>query len=65
MVQLVEVEEQVQEVDNYYNSETDILPFRKDLTEHYLENGRGSRTPEGFIDFDAVVAIQSSKHRPI
>ena len=36
---------------NYYNSETDILPFRKDLTEHYLENGRGSRTPEGFIDF--------------
>ena len=38
---------------NYYNSETDILPFRKDLTEHYLENGRGSRTPEGFIDFDS------------
>ena len=42
---------------NYYNSETDILPFRKDLTEHYLENGRGSRTPEGFIDFDAVSCI--------
>jgi hypothetical protein len=26
---------------NYYNSETDILPYRKDLTTHYLENGRG------------------------
>ena len=45
---------------NYYNSETDILPFRKDLTEHYLENGRGSRTADGFIDYDAVVAFQTS-----
>jgi outer membrane cobalamin receptor len=41
---------------NYRNATSDILPFRKDLTEHYLENGRGARTPEGFIDFDAVVA---------
>ena len=49
---------------NYYNSETDILPFRKDLTEHYLENGRGSRTPEGFIDFDAVVAFNQSNTDP-
>ena len=40
----VEVEEQDPRGRNYYNSETDILPFRKDLTEHYLENGRGSRT---------------------
>jgi outer membrane cobalamin receptor len=45
---------------NYYNSETDILPFRKDLTEHYLENGRGSRTPDGFIDFDAIVAYNQA-----
>ena len=49
---------------NYYNSETDILPFRKDLTEHYLENGRGSRTPEGFIDFDAVVAYNQANTDP-
>jgi len=49
---------------NYYNSETDILPFRKDLTEHYLENGRGSRTAEGFIDFDAVVAFNKSNTDP-
>ena len=49
---------------NYYNSETDILPFRKDLTEHYLENGRGSRTAEGFIDFDAVVAYNQANTDP-
>ncbi len=42
---------------NYYNSATDILPFRKDLTEHYLENGNGSRDSiTGAIDFDAIVA---------
>jgi len=45
---------------NYYNAETDILPYKKDLTEHYLENGRGSRTPEGFIDFDAIVAYNQA-----
>ena len=49
---------------NYYNSETDILPFRKDLTEHYLQNGRGSRTPEGFIDYDAVVAYNQANTDP-
>ncbi|MDA8919454.1 TonB-dependent receptor [bacterium] len=41
---------------NFRNATSDILPFRKDLTEHYLENGRGSRDANGFIDFDAVVA---------
>ena len=41
---------------NYRAGASDILPFRKDLTEHYLENGRGSRDANGFIDFDAVVA---------
>jgi outer membrane receptor protein involved in Fe transport len=41
---------------NYRNGVSDILPFRKDLTEHYLENGRGSRDANGFIDFDAIVA---------
>jgi len=42
---------------NYYrNGVTNILPYRVDLTEHYLEDGLGARTAEGFIDFDAVVA---------
>ena len=45
---------------NYRASATDILPFRKDLTEHYLENGRGSRDANGFIDFDAIVAANQS-----
>ena len=40
---------------NYYNSATDILPYRKDLTEHYTENGKGSRDSDGFINFDALV----------
>src|SRR6056300_695530 len=45
---------------NYRASATDILPFRKDLTEHYLENGRGSRDENGFIDFDAIVAANQA-----
>ena len=40
---------------NYYNSATDILPYRKDLTEHYNENGRGARDSDGFINFNALV----------
>ena len=36
------------------------MPFRKDLTEHYLENGNGSRNADGSIDFDAVVAHNQS-----
>ena len=45
---------------NYRNGVTDILPFRKDLTEHYLENGRGSRNADGSINFDAIVANNQS-----
>src|SRR6056300_1108701 len=45
---------------NYRNGDMDILPFRKDLTEHYLENGRGTRDANGFIDFDAIVAANQS-----
>ena len=41
---------------NYRNSTLDILPFQKDLTSHYLENGRGARDANGFINFDALVA---------
>ncbi len=41
---------------NYRNSTLDILPFNKDLTEHYLEDGRGARDANGFINYDALVA---------
>jgi len=49
---------------NYRNSTLDLLPFRKDLTEHYLENGRGARLANGFIDFDAVVAANQQQPSP-
>ena len=44
---------------NYFASDIDLLPFRKDLTEHYLEDGRGARNADGTINFDAVVAHNS------
>ena len=49
---------------NFRNATSDILPFRKDLTEHYLENGRGARNPDGTINFDAVVANNQSTTDP-
>jgi len=44
---------------NYYEGSIDMLPFRKDLTEHYLENGRGTRDANGFINYDAVISHNS------
>ena len=44
---------------NYYEGSIDMLPFRKDLTEHYLENGRGTRNEDGTINYDAVVSHNS------
>ena len=41
---------------NYRVAAIDYLPFRKDLTEHYIENGRGTRDANGFINYDAAVA---------
>jgi outer membrane cobalamin receptor len=49
---------------NYRNATSDILPFRKDLTEHYLENGRGSRNPDGTINYDAIVAHNQQAAQP-
>ena len=46
------------------SSTTDILPFRKDLTEHYQEDGRGARDANGFINFDAVVQANRSTTSP-
>ena len=36
-----------------------MLPYRKDLTEHYSEDGRGTRNLDGSINYDAVVAHNS------
>ena len=40
---------------NFRAEASDILPYRKDLTEHYLEGGRGSRNADGSINFDAII----------
>ena len=44
---------------NYYEGSIDMLPFRKDLTEHYLEDGKGTRNADGTINYDAVVSHNS------
>lgn len=50
---------------NYFrNSVTNTLPYQKDLTEHYLEDGNGARDANGFVDFDAVVAENISSTSP-
>lgn len=40
---------------NFRAGDIDMYPFNIDLTQHYLENGRGTRLPDGTIDFNAVV----------
>ena len=49
---------------NFRNSTSDSLPYRKDLTEHYLENGKGSRNTDGSINFDAIVAHNQTSAQP-
>lgn len=41
----------------FFSSDLDILPFRKDLTEHWLEDGRGPRNDDGTLNFDRVVQL--------
>ena len=45
---------------NFRNADMDFFPFNKDLTEHYLDGGRGTRDENGFINFDAAVAANQS-----
>lgn len=49
---------------NFRNGDIDMYPFNIDLTQHYLENGRGTRLPNGQIDFDAVVETNRSTTSP-
>lgn len=49
---------------NFRNGDIDMYPFNIDLTRHYLENGRGTRLPNGHIDFDAVVASNRATTGP-
>jgi len=49
---------------NFRASSIDMYPFNKDLTTHYLENGRGTRDANGFVDFNAVIAHNQSSAQP-
>ncbi|WP_439130787.1 TonB-dependent receptor [Polaribacter sp.] len=49
---------------NFRNATLDILPFNRDLTEHYNENGRGARNADGTINFDALVAENRASTSP-
>ena len=49
---------------NFRNSTIDYFPFRKDLTEHYTEGGRGTRDANGFINYDAAIAHNQSSAQP-
>jgi len=49
---------------NFRNSAIDFYPFNIDLTTHYLENGKGTRDENGFIDFDAAVSTNQSSTTP-
>lgn len=42
---------------NYRNGAIDILPYQKDLYEHWIENGRGPRNEKNFIDFNQVISV--------
>jgi len=52
---------------NFRNQDIDILPFRRDLTSHYIddEDGpHGPRNADGFIDFDQVVSVNQQTTMP-
>ena len=42
---------------NFRNSDINYYPFRKDLTEHVIEDGIDNRDEDGFINFDNAVAV--------
>jgi len=51
---------------NFRNNDINLYPFRTDLTEHLLEDGRGaaSRNPDGSINFDNVIAVNQNTTSP-
>ena len=51
---------------NFRNGDIDLFPFRLDLTEHLLDNGRGaaSRNADYSIDFDNVMDVNRSTTSP-
>jgi hypothetical protein len=49
---------------NFRNSDIDMYPYNKDLYEHYVVEGNGTRDENGFIDFDAVISTNQTTTDP-
>ncbi len=49
---------------NFRNAAIDFYPFNIDLTEHYLNRGRGTRDANGFIDFDTAIQVNRNSTSP-
>jgi outer membrane cobalamin receptor len=50
----------------FRNSDMNVLPYRKDLYEHWMEDSTGiaSRNADGTIDFDNIVSLNQSTTDP-
>jgi len=51
---------------NFRNNDMNVLPFRKDLYQHLIEENAGevSRNEDGTIDYDNIVALNRSTTNP-
>ena len=49
---------------NFRSANIDMYPYNIDLTEQYLNRGRGTRDADGFVNFDAVVAHNRASAQP-
>jgi outer membrane cobalamin receptor len=49
---------------NFRNADIDMYPFNIDLYEHYVNRGRGTRLPNGYIDYDKVVEVNQATTSP-
>ena len=49
---------------NFRNADIDFYPFNKDLSQHYLGEGRGTRLKNGFVDFDKAIEVNQSSTSP-
>ena len=49
---------------NFRNADIDMFPFNIDLYEHYVNRDRGTRYPNGYINYDKVVEVNQATTGP-
>ena len=49
---------------NFRNSDIDMFPFNIDLYEHYVNRDRGTRYPNGYINYDKVIEVNQDTTDP-